>query len=84
MIHPNTTYPNASPNHFRTKQEISRILSAAVVNSHFRTQLLINPVQTVIEGYKGEKFELRDEHRNRLGAIHARTLAEFAARLNTI
>ena len=84
MIHPNTTHQNGSPDQFFVRQEISRILSAAVVNSHFRTQLLNNPIQAVSGGYWGEKFELGDEDKNRLGTIRAHTLVEFAARLSTI
>ena len=84
MIHPNTTFSKGSPDHFRTKQEISKVLSAAVVNSHFRNQLLRNPVQAVSGGYSGEKFELGVEERKRLGTIRAHSLAEFAAQLNTI
>lgn len=84
MIHPNTIHQNGSSDHFRVKQEISRILSAAVVNRHFRNQLLSNPVQAVSGGFWGEKFELGDEDKNQLGAIQADTLAEFASQLNTI
>lgn len=64
--------------------EYSRILSAAVINSKFREMLLSDPVKAVSSGYSGEKFELGREDKNRLAAIRATSLAEFAARLSEI
>ena len=67
-----------------TSSEYSRILSAAVINSKFREMLLSDPVKAVSSGYSGEKFELGREDKNRLAAIRATSLAEFAARLSEI
>jgi hypothetical protein len=36
------------------KKEYSRILSAAVINSHFRHMLLNDPVKAISNGYSGE------------------------------
>jgi hypothetical protein len=64
--------------------EYSRILSAAVVNHHFRQMLLSDPVKAVSTGYSGEKFNLGHEDCSRLASIRANSLAEFAAQLSQI
>jgi len=61
--------------------EISRILTAAIIDENFRRQLLANPDQALTDGYRGESFHLAKEARNRLVAIRASSLAEFAAQL---
>jgi hypothetical protein len=65
-------------------QELSRILSAAVVNSAFRSMLLSDPVSAVARGYSGESFSLGSSDQKRLGAIRADSLAEFAAQLSAV
>jgi hypothetical protein len=65
-------------------QEISRILSAAVINSHFRSKLLNDPATTIAGGYSGESFSLGFDEQKKLGAIHASSLANFAAQLSEI
>lgn len=62
--------------------EYSRILSAAVVNARFRQALLKDPAQAIASGYWGEKFHLGKEERQRLGSIHANSLADFASQLS--
>ena len=52
-------------------QEYSRILSAAVVNSSFRSMLLTNPARAIRSGYSGEKFNLDQADQNRLSSIRA-------------
>jgi hypothetical protein len=74
----------ASPKRQMACSEYSRILSAAVVNHHFRQMLLSDPVKAVASGYSGEKFNLNHEDRSRLASIHASSLAEFAAQLSRI
>ncbi|MEN6436684.1 MAG: hypothetical protein ABFD14_07710 [Anaerolineaceae bacterium] len=61
--------------------EYSRIISAAVVNQKFCKMLLSNPAQALSSGYGGESFHLKAEERERLSAIHASTLSDFAAQL---
>lgn len=77
----NTT---ASPKRMESCTEYSRILSAAVVNRHFRQMLLNDPAKAVSSGYSGEQFNLNHEDRSRLAAIRANSLAEFAAQLSQI
>lgn len=74
----------ASPKQQMACTEYSRILSAAVVNHHFRQMLLSDPVKAVANGYSGEKFNLCREDRSRLASIRANSLAEFAAQLSQI
>jgi hypothetical protein len=63
------------------RQEISRVLTAAVINENFRKLLLANPDQALTKGYRGEPFHLAKEDRTRLAAIRASSLAEFAAQI---
>ena len=63
------------------RQEISRVLTAAVINEKFRKLLLANPDQALTKGYRGEPFHLANEERSRLAAIRASSLAEFAAQI---
>jgi hypothetical protein len=65
-------------------QEISRILSAAIVNSHFRSRLLNDPVSAIAGGYSGESFSLGFNDQKKLGTIRASSLAEFAAQLSAV
>jgi len=62
-------------------QELCRLLSAAVINAHFRQALLNNPTQAVANGYRGEKFQIGREASQRLASIRAKNLAEFASQL---
>jgi hypothetical protein len=62
-------------------QEYSRILSAAVINSSFRSMLLSNPAKAVSNGYSGEKFNLDHAEQKHLSSIHATSLADFANQL---
>ncbi len=66
--------PNRAP-------EYSRILSAAVINSSFRSMLLSDPAKAIANGYSGEKFNLDHADQKRLSSIHANSLADFASQL---
>jgi hypothetical protein len=72
---------NSSPLVYRNPSEISRVLTAAVVNENFRKMLLANPEQALARGYRGELFHFSKEERSRLAAIHASSLTEFAAKI---
>jgi len=61
------------------KREIARIISAAVINTRFRDNLLTDPLKAVSEGFYGETFALPKEQQDRLATISAKSLAEFAA-----
>ena len=64
--------------------EYSRILSAAVINSSFRSMLLSDPVKAVAGGYSGEKFNLGSSEKQHLSGIRANSLADFASQLANI
>lgn len=64
-----------------SSQEISRILSAAVINRNFCELLLANPGKAIANGYRGQPFHLPRDERARLASIRASSLAEFAAQL---
>ena len=64
-----------------TSSEYSRILSAAVINSHFRQMLLNDPVKAISNGYSGEQFNINSEEKVRLSTIRATSLTDFAAQL---
>jgi len=62
--------------------EYSRILSAAVINSHFRQMLLRDPLKAISNGYSGEQFDINSEEKVRLSTIRATSLADFATQLS--
>lgn len=68
----NIIYPN---------NEISRIMTAAVVNLRFRQALLANPLLAIKNGYGDEHFDLEDEQIKRLAKIHAVSLEDFATKV---
>ncbi|MCD6577146.1 MAG: hypothetical protein J7K66_03930 [Anaerolineaceae bacterium] len=67
-----------------TEKEYSRILLAAVINSHFRRMLLNNPAKAISNGYSDEQFDINSEEKARLSTIQATSLADFAAQLSQI
>ncbi|HEX7972769.1 MAG TPA: hypothetical protein VF498_00030 [Anaerolineales bacterium] len=62
-------------------QEISRLLTAAVVNQKFRKLLLNSPAAALASGYNGEPFRLATEEKNLVLSIRAQSLADFARQL---
>ena len=72
---------NESSSGYRHHDEISRVLTAAVVNEGFRKMLLSNPALALAKGYKGESFHLSTEEHSRLANIHASSLTDFAAQI---
>ena len=67
-----------------SEREYSRILTAAVVNVHFRNLLLTNPEKAVMMGYGGEAFHLANDERRQVAAIRANSLADFARQLSQV
>ena len=57
---------------------LSRVLSAAVVSRNFKQRLLRDPVHAVNSGFINEQFDLTKEEMAKLSAIKADSLAEFA------
>jgi hypothetical protein len=72
------------PKSTRPRQEVSRLLTAAVISSNFRQALLANPGKALTSGYGGEKFDLPREQQKRVSSIRANSLADFASQLNAI
>jgi hypothetical protein len=64
------------------KSEVSRLLTAAVINTQFRSMLLNNPSKAISKGYGGERFQLCKEEQTKLASIKAASLAEFAWQVN--
>ena len=62
-------------------REISRLLTAAVINHRFCQMLLANPANALAFGYNGEAFLLESDVRDRVLSIRAQNLADFAAQL---
>lgn len=61
--------------------EISRIMTAAVVNYHFRQALLTNPLDAIENGYGDEVFTLDRDASEQLASIRANSLEEFAIKV---
>ena len=76
------SYQVASPNN-RSSKELSRLLTAAVISSQFRQQLLNNPAKAITTGYRGEVFQLGRDEKQRLSSIRATSLADFASQCRT-
>ena len=77
----NQTSKNASQ---AVNSEISRIVSAAVVNKHFCSTLLTNPSSAISQGYCGEPFRLSAAQKDRIAMIKESSLEGFAAKLAQI
>jgi hypothetical protein len=76
--------PNAYTGSFPRKsngREISRLISAAVVNNGFCQMLLKNPKMAIDHGFKGETFSFEREEQDLILSIRASNLAEFANQL---
>jgi hypothetical protein len=58
--------------------EMNKVLTAAVINTQFRSQLLKNPGRAINRGFAGERFQLESEEQQKLASIRANNLAEFA------
>ena len=68
----NVIYPN---------HEISRIITAAVINFRFRQDLLRDPRHAVESGYGDETFSLEEKEIEHLFSIRAKSLEEFATKI---
>jgi hypothetical protein len=64
-----------------SSHEISRLLTAAVINNKFRSMLLNQPELALANGYNGEPFQLASDDKARITSIHASNLADFAIQL---
>jgi hypothetical protein len=73
-----TFYPTSVPSNGK---ELSRLLTAAVVNQKFCKLLLTNPARALDAGYNGEAFRLATDEKDRILSIRANSLADFAMQL---
>ncbi len=62
-------------------KELSRLISAAVVNQRFCSLLLADPALALATGYGGEAFRLASEEQELILSIRATSLADFALQL---
>ena len=62
-------------------KELSRLITAAVVNRQFCNLLLANPAMALATGYNGEAFHLATEEQELVASIRATSLADFAKQL---
>jgi hypothetical protein len=62
-------------------RELSRLISAAVVNQKFCSLLLADPALALNTGYGGEAFRLPTEEQELILSIRATSLADFALQL---
>jgi hypothetical protein len=72
---------NIPSNYPTNGRELSRLLTAAVVNRRFCQLLLSNPETALASGYHGEAFRLGSEEKKRILSIQAQSLADFARQL---
>lgn len=61
--------------------ELSRLVTAAVVNQTFRHLLLTNPALALVNGYNGEPFRLAPDVQAWILSIQASSLADFATQV---
>lgn len=66
----------------RPGAELSRLLTAAVVNRGFRDMLLKSPANALEKGYNGEAFALGQREKEWILSIRAGSLPEFARQLS--
>ena len=71
-----THYPELRPS-----SEISRLLSAAVINKGFRDLLLSDPARALSQGYYGEEFSLEYDQNALVLTIRADSLRDFAKQI---
>ena len=64
-----------------SKTVYSRLITAAVVNKQFRKMLLTNPSRALELGCNSESFNLCGEEKDRVLAIRAASLEDFADKL---
>jgi hypothetical protein len=62
-------------------REISRLLTAAVINPEFRHLLLTNSPSALKGGYNGESFNFSADSQNLILSIQAASLEDFASQL---
>ena len=62
-------------------KELSRLLTAAIVNPEFRNLLLTKPPVALSNGYNGESFEFTPDAQALITSIKANSIEDFASQL---
>jgi hypothetical protein len=75
---PHFTSPAITSQKTKHSRSINRLFCAAAVSQSFCQLLLTDPTTALILGYQGEDFDLDNEERSRLLAIHATSLSDLA------
>ncbi len=75
-----SSYDELKPGNAAQKdyQDSCKMLAAAVINKHFRKQLLDNPEKALETGFGGQSFQIGLEMKEKIGTIRANDLSEFA------
>ena len=63
-------------------RELHRLISAAIVDQAFRSQLLENPLEAVRVGYLGQSFSLTREEYELVASIWAHDFPNFSERIH--
>lgn len=79
-LEPTLTQMQQDPNE-SLRMECGRLIHAAVISRRFLDGLLTNPVQSIENGYCGEKFAFTREEKQRIKHIRASNLADFSNQL---
>jgi hypothetical protein len=80
-MYPTTTIEKILAHDASQAREMSRLLTAAVVNPEFRNLLLTNPPIALSSGYNGETFDFTLDAQALILSIQANSLEEFATQL---
>ena len=73
----NTNLPfKIDPNNSR--DALSSVFAAAVVNQNFREMLLNNPAEALQQGYLGRKFDLSQKDKSLIISSNAKSLTDLA------
>ena len=64
-------------------RNISRLLSAAVINKGFRELLLSDPARALSQGFCGEEFPLDYDQKALIKSIRANSLSDFAKQITS-
>jgi hypothetical protein len=65
-------------------REISKLLTAAVINPRFCHLLLNYPAKALASGFNGESFRLARDEKERVLSIRAKNIQDFAQQLTDI
>lgn len=76
---PYFTSPAISSNKTGQSRSINRLFCAAAISQSFCHLLLTDPTTALLMGYQGEQFDLNNDEKARLFALHATSLSDLAS-----